>query len=309
LRRDRDAVLRQIAGRRVVVSVSGGKDSAAVALFLQELQIPYESVFADTGWEHPATYAYIRGPLARAIGTIHFVRGDVPFAGLVRSKRLFPDRTKRFCTTELKVKPILAFIEAMDEDVVNVIGIRGDESPTRAKAPEWEDSRALGVEVWRPILRWMKADVIDIHRRHGLSPNPLYALGAKRVGCWPCIHARQSEIVLVADTDPGRIDEIRALEEAVNAAAAANAEEKGEALRHKRAMFSLRESAWTPDGERMPTEVELDDGAAPGVPIQVLRRHHRAMPIDEAVEWARRGVSRRAPEGPAVSCGEWGFCE
>src|SRR5258708_6462847 len=49
--------------RRVAASISGGKDSAAMGLWLMEQGIDYDRVFADTGWEHPKTYEYLRGPL------------------------------------------------------------------------------------------------------------------------------------------------------------------------------------------------------------------------------------------------------
>lgn len=39
-----------------ILSVSGGKDSAATSLHLTERGIDHWRVFADTGWEHPATY-------------------------------------------------------------------------------------------------------------------------------------------------------------------------------------------------------------------------------------------------------------
>lgn len=282
----------RIAGRRVVLSVSGGKDSAAASLYLRELGVEHERVFADTGWEHPITYAYLRGPLTDAIGPIREVRGARLFTELVRAKRIFPDRTKRFCTVELKVKPIAAYLASLDDEIVNVVGIRRDESEKRKSAAEWEYSKTLDCDVWRPLVAWTVADVIAIHRRHGLAPNPLYAMGASRVGCWPCIHARKAEIRLVADTDPNRIDEIRALELDVTEDARDRAAAKGEALTWERALFSAH----------------------------VGRNGHRPMRIDEAVEWARsesptergrreRGMQVELFVDPNDSCGEWGFCE
>jgi tRNA(Ile)-lysidine synthase TilS/MesJ len=46
---------------RHIVSVSGGKDSAALAVFLKQKypQIPAEYVFCDTGTELPETYEYL----------------------------------------------------------------------------------------------------------------------------------------------------------------------------------------------------------------------------------------------------------
>lgn len=39
--------------RQVIASLSGGKDSTALALWLRELEIPHVRVFADTGFEAP----------------------------------------------------------------------------------------------------------------------------------------------------------------------------------------------------------------------------------------------------------------
>lgn len=282
----------RVGSRRVVLSVSGGKDSAAASLHLRELGIEHTRVFADTGWENAKTYEYLRGPLTDALGPIVEVRAPETFVQLVRKKRIFPDRTKRFCTVELKVKPIATYLTSFDEEIVNVVGIRRDESEARKSAAEWEYSKTLDCDVWRPLVAWSIADVIAIHRRHGLAPNPLYAMGASRVGCWPCIHARKAEIRLVADTDPARIDEIRALEHEVTEDARSRAEAKGESLTWERALFSAH----------------------------VGRNGHRPMHIDEAVDWARsesptersrreRGMQIELFADPNDSCGEWGFCE
>jgi hypothetical protein len=53
-------LLDKLAGRRVIASVSGGKDSAAMSLWLMEQDIDHDRVFLDTKWEHPATYEYLR---------------------------------------------------------------------------------------------------------------------------------------------------------------------------------------------------------------------------------------------------------
>lgn len=288
-----ESVRRLIGNRKVVASISGGRDSAAMSLYLAELGVEHTRIFADTGWEHRLTYEYLRGDLTRALGPIVEVRGDMLFKDLVRHKRIFPDRTKRFCTTELKVIPILRFIDALDEDVVNTIGIRRAESEKRSTVTEWDDSSVLGCEVWRPLVEWSEHDVAAIHRRHGLRMNPLYAMGASRVGCWPCIHARQSEIVLVADMDQERVAELRDLEHEVTEQARALAMEKGEELDWIRSMFSIRESQKRAD-------VETGE----------MRRHHRPMQIDEAIAWARAGQARHEPEEDSgSSCGQWGFCE
>jgi 3'-phosphoadenosine 5'-phosphosulfate sulfotransferase (PAPS reductase)/FAD synthetase len=180
------ALMEKLAGREVVASISGGKDSAAMSLWLIEQGIGHRRVFLDTGWEHPDTYEYLRGPLSDALGPIEEVRGPETFEELVIRKGMFPATTKRFCTQELKIKPIRDYLARLLDDgidLVNAVGVRRAESRARSQVVEWEWSDFHDCEIWRPLFDWTEADVIYMHQRHGLAPNPLYLRGATRVGC------------------------------------------------------------------------------------------------------------------------------
>jgi len=272
----------RIGSRRVIASVSGGKDSAAMSLHLAELGIEHERVFMDTGWEHPTTYEYLRGPLTAALGPITEISAGTDFVSLVRKKGLFPSRVMRFCTTELKVKPIQRYIAEQAEhgDIVTAVGIRRAESRARSEMTEWEWSDGFDCEVWRPLVTWSEADVIAIHARHGLSMNPLYAMGATRVGCWPCIHARKAEIALVAKIDPERIDLIRSIEDDLNEAG----QKRDTALDRPfvtRSMFSYGGGG----------------------------RKHVPLPIHSAVDWSQSGRGEWQPAGAGDGCARHGICE
>ena len=84
---------------RVLVAVSGGKDSTATALHLAELGVSFVCVFADTGWEAPETYAYIADVLDPRFCPITTVRCDYRGAtcmeSLIRVKSAFPWRRGR----------------------------------------------------------------------------------------------------------------------------------------------------------------------------------------------------------------------
>lgn len=279
-RHDRAQLIAKLDGRLVVASVSGGKDSAAMSLYLTELDVPHRRVFCDTGWEHPATYAYLRGELTAAIGLIEELSSGTSLPELAMKKGIFPSRRKRYCTEKLKLEPLQKYISTVQDDVgdvVSAVGVRAAESKARAAMSEWEWSDALDCEVWRPMLRWTEQDVIDIHHRHGLRPNPLYLAGAARVGCWPCIHAGRRDLRLLARLTPDRIDEIRDLEASVTARAKEIVAARGEALRHPRTLLR----------ERLPG---FDSG------------------IDGQVRWAMGSQGDLFPE-PDTGCMRWGMCE
>jgi 3'-phosphoadenosine 5'-phosphosulfate sulfotransferase (PAPS reductase)/FAD synthetase len=278
----------RLAGRRVVASVSGGKDSAAMSLYLTELGIEHDRVFCDTGWEHDLTYEYLRGPLVEKLGPITWLEPKRKMEDLILHKGMFPSRMRRYCTQELKVRPLARHFKArMDagDDIVNAVGIRANESESRSKMPEWEWQDGFDCEVWRPLLRWSEQDVIDIHHRHGLRPNPLYLRGAQRVGCWPCIYARKDEIKLIADTDPNRIVRLRVLEQQVAEKAHARAAENGETLKNDPAWFQAKNGG---TGE--------------------------CWPIDTVVEWSRTARGGKqfelfAADSRDAGCMRWGLCE
>ena len=276
-----------INGRRVVASVSGGKDSAAMSLWLTEQGIEHDRVFLDTGWEHDKTYEYLRGQLTDKLGPITELKAPLPMEDLIIKKGMFPSRVRRFCTQELKVRPIMAYLSQLMEtgtDVINAVGIRAGESVSRSKMLEWEWQDGFDCEVWRPLIAWSEAQVIAIHARHGLLPNPLYLMGASRVGCWPCIYARKSEIRLISDKDPDRIVRLRVLEERVGVAARARAAAKGQTL--------VSDPAWF--------QAPLGDSGA-------------AWPIDKVVEWSRTARGGRQLElfSPQheEGCVRWGLCD
>lgn len=294
---ERRALITRLGGRRVIASISGGKDSAAMSLYLHELGIEHERVFIDTGWEAPATYEYLREVLPKTLGPITWLRAERQMEELIRHKGMFPSRLVRFCTRDLKVRPISQYLRSlMDQghDVINAVGVRAAESAARADLPEYEWQDGYDCELWRPLLRWTEQDVIEIHRRHGLRPNPLYLLGAARVGCWPCIYARKSEIRLIAETDPARVVRLRVLEEEVGVTAERRAARDGRQLHSSPAWFQNPTSRPGPDGKR--------DGAC--------------WPIERVVQWSRTAL--RGPQldrdeflfsGQLDGCMRWGLCE
>lgn len=140
-----------------------------------------------------------------------------PFLDLCIIKSRFPSRKAQFCTQFLKTEPATEYaLELMADGstLTSWQGIRAEESPNRAAQPEYED-RGGGYSIYRPIHKWTVAEVFDIHRKHGIKPNPLYLQGMGRVGCMPCINAAKDEILEISKRFPEHIDRIEEWEKIV----------------------------------------------------------------------------------------------
>ena len=242
--------------RANLLSVSGGKDSTALLLYAIERGVPFQSVFADTGHEHPLTYEYL-DYLESVLGiTIRRVKPDfaariegkrkwieehwekdgvspervalalellkptgIPMLDLCLWKGRFPSTKARFCTDELKVIPItlqvIAPLQREGYKVWSWQGVRADESARRSTYRRAERLDG-GVIAYRPLLRWTAEQVFDMHRKHGIDPNPLYKQGMGRVGCMPCIMCRKDELSQIARRFPEVIERLSKWERLVS---------------------------------------------------------------------------------------------
>ena len=95
---------------RHVLSLSGGKDSAALAIYMRDRVPDMEYVFHDTGKELPETYEYIarlEALLGKAIHKSTVENGD--FIGFDQLLKVFggmlPSNHRRWCTRMMKLKP------------------------------------------------------------------------------------------------------------------------------------------------------------------------------------------------------------
>ena len=284
----------QVRDCEVIASVSGGKDSAALVLALREAEIPARYVFADTGWEHPDTYRHIDTMRERLSIHIDVVGAAGGMVGRAETRAGFPTRMARWCTDELKIRPIQeyhnAVVDKTGKDTIAALGVRADESEARSKLPAFGLDREWDGLVWRPLLNWSVIDVLEIHHRHRLPMNPLYKRGYDRVGCFPCIYASKAEIARIAEDVPRRIDQIELLEAEFTA------------LRAERNRDSILKDA----------KVRYKHGTATFFQSRDARTN-RPMGIREIAEWARtdRGghqyiLWEAAPRG---GCMRWGLCE
>ena len=240
---------------KVIVSMSGGKDSTATALLAKERGVDFELVFADTGHEHPDVYEYLlylEDHFGKKINRVkqdftdriarkaEFIRNKWPEHGIDQEKidralatlkptgnpfldmciwkGRFPSTKARFCTDELKVTPI------QNQVIIPMLREHGELESWQGVRADESRARAnlperepgeLGETIVRPIISWTVEDVFAMHRKHGVDPNPLYKQGMGRVGCMPCIMCRKDELAEIASRFPKEIDRLREWESIV----------------------------------------------------------------------------------------------
>jgi 3'-phosphoadenosine 5'-phosphosulfate sulfotransferase (PAPS reductase)/FAD synthetase len=125
-----------MAKMRHVLGISGGKDSAALALYLRDLypQLDIEYYTSDTGRELDETYALIerlKSALGRDIIEIkpideNHTNAESNFDHFLELYGGYlPSSMARWCTKKLKLEPFEVYIG--DEPTISYVGIRGDE--------------------------------------------------------------------------------------------------------------------------------------------------------------------------------------
>ena len=94
---------------KILVSFSGGKDSQAclIQAFKQYGGGNLIAVFCDTGWEHPDTYKHVNDVCLQMGVRLITLKSKYDFVSLAVHKKRFPSTNARFCTSELKMKPMI----------------------------------------------------------------------------------------------------------------------------------------------------------------------------------------------------------
>ncbi len=118
---------------RHVLGISGGKDSAALAIYVKREypQLDIEYYFCDTGKELDETYELVKNLeifLGKKVKVLQAAAGshESPFDHFIKYKGKFlPSSINRWCTKNLKLDPFEKYVG--DDPVVSYVGIRGDE--------------------------------------------------------------------------------------------------------------------------------------------------------------------------------------
>ena len=116
---------------RHVLGLSGGKDSAALAVYIKdrypEISEKMEYFFTDTGSELKEIYEFLDKLEAFLDSKIHRLSSGKPFEHWLKVHNDYlPSAKQRWCTRVMKIKPFEAFVG--DEACISYVGIRADEN-------------------------------------------------------------------------------------------------------------------------------------------------------------------------------------
>lgn len=199
---------------RHVLGLSGGRDSAALAVFMRqnfpELEIEY--FFTDTGKELPEVYVYLgrlEGFLGRPIQRLNPDR-DFDF-WLKQYKNFLPSAQTRWCTRQLKLRPFEQWLKpSLDEGVsiTSYVAIRSDE-----EYREGYSSRDVNLAVRLPFREHGvdKRGVVEILEAAGLGL-PSYYSWRSRSGCTFCFFQQKIEWVRLRERHPDAYEAAKSYE-------------------------------------------------------------------------------------------------
>lgn len=220
---------------KILISVSGGKDSHAMLFLVRDLAdrqgVPREkllAMYADTGMEWHNAPAHVE-VLCKAAGlelvTVYPVRPMIEKIRF-RAERIkasgkdsaaFPSPTCRWCTSEQKVAPMNKVINKFSGKLLKVTGERWEESAARSTYSEFVsvtrlNSRDRQVFGWRPMLAFSESDIWTMVRDTGVQRHVCYDMGCNRLGCAGCIFNSDHQVKIEMRENPHIFEAIDRLE-------------------------------------------------------------------------------------------------
>ena len=197
-----------------VLGLSGGRDSAALAVYMRqnhpELEIDY--FFTDTGKELPEVYEFLvmlEGFLGKPIARLNPDR-DFDF-WLKQYNNFLPSAQTRWCTRQLKLRPFEQWIRPSLDDgdtVYSYVAILADEEYREGYSSTHDN---LLVRLPLKDAGIDKSGVLDILESAGLGL-PRYYEWRTRSGCTFCFFQQKIEWVRLMERHPGYFEEAQSYE-------------------------------------------------------------------------------------------------
>ena len=153
-----------------LVAMSGGKDSTAMSLRLEEIgEHDYTYVFTPTGNELPGVDEHIARMEDLLKQEVHRVTPGYGLFGLIDKMKAIPNWRMRFCTRMLKIVPFQHYV-MQNLPLTSYVGLRADEEGRIGL--EWDNEPRYTSEY--PLRRWNwgLSEVMDYLKRRGIEVPP-----------------------------------------------------------------------------------------------------------------------------------------
>ena len=198
----------EVKSTRHILGLSGGKDSAALAIYLKDqgCDDDIEYFFCDTGAELREVYEYLdrlEDYLGRPIERLSSGR-DFDHH-LKRFNGFLPAPHARWCTRVMKLEPLEAYVG--DDPCISYIGIRSDENRGGYI------SHKPNIKAVYPFVEdgIVKADVFRILEDSVGIPE--YYKWRSRSGCYFCFFQRRDEWIGLAEHHPDLFEKAKQYEQ------------------------------------------------------------------------------------------------
>jgi len=189
--------------KKTCVCYSGGKDSL-VALDLAIKSGISDVVFCDTTVELQETLDNVEEIEHFYNIKITRVSAPRPFFDLVYDMG-FPTRALRWCCKVYKFSPFEEYARRTGIRAY-ITGLRKEENSKRKSYKMDDKNHFFTSNQINPILNWSEDEIYSYIHKYNLPINPLYKLGFKRVGCWPCPFKSREEWKLIEKNFPEKYD-------------------------------------------------------------------------------------------------------
>lgn len=202
------------AGALFFVNHSGGKDSQCMFIRLSKIipksqLIVIHATLGEVEW--PGTIEHIQN----TIGDYQFETcgsETKDFLSMVEHRGMFPDKSRRQCTSDLKRGPIQKRIRKVMNArgstlAVNCTGIRAEESTDRSKATPFKENTMMTNSLrtiydWMPIHKMKTTEVFATIEAAGQKPHWAYGEGMTRLSCSFCIMSSKGDLCTAARLRP-----------------------------------------------------------------------------------------------------------
>ena len=214
-------------GAIVALSHSAGKDSQAMTILLSEIVphdqlVPVHAPLAEVEWS--GTIPHIQTTLPEGVPLILApVASGKTLLERVEGRGMWPSSSIRWCTSDFKISPIqrqlrryLKTHPRFGGQLVTAMGMRAQESATRARKAPWRRNDSMSVagrEVfdWLPVFDFSTDDVFRVIHDAGQSPHWIYE-HLPRCSCAFCIFSSPDQLRCATELRPELYRRYAALE-------------------------------------------------------------------------------------------------